>query len=120
MVAQSGQRLEVGRDGEVRIEPAYHLSQPLALFRNALVPAPPEFLLDFLELGLRPLAPGLAPQLEAAAPGAPADVGEAQEVEGFRFARAALGPVGGSPPSELDQPGLVSVKLQRKLRQTLP
>lgn len=64
MVAQGGQGLEIGRDGEVRVEPAHHLPQPLALFRNALVPAPPEFLLDFLELGLRPLAPGLAPQLK--------------------------------------------------------
>src|SRR5690349_6082727 len=77
MVAQGGQGLEIGRDGEVRVEPAHDLPQPLALFRNALVPAPPEFLLDFLELGPRPLAPGLTPQLKAAAPGTPADVGEA-------------------------------------------
>nr|WP_294564323.1 hypothetical protein [uncultured Rhodopila sp.] len=77
----------------------------------------------------------MAQQQKAAAPRAPADVGEAEEVEGLRFARLARGPVRGCPLSELYQPGLLGIEprsgsmqrqavsalqIQRKLRRALP
>ena len=65
----------------------HDLGQPTARFGDRLMPAPWEFELDLLELGLHPLAPGLA-----ALSGFPGrnfplrlfaqDVGEAREVAG--------------------------------------
>ncbi len=88
VIAEGSQGPDVRRHAEVLIEPACHLTQPFALLRDALVPSPAEFLLHFLQLSRHRLAPRVAQQQKAAAPRASADVGEAEKVEGLRFAAA--------------------------------
>src|SRR5262249_36702850 len=67
------------------------LRQPTPLHGDRLVHAPPQLLLDFLELRSHAVTPGMALQLEPTAARAPGYVGKAQEVEGLRFAEATLG-----------------------------
>jgi len=50
---------------------------------------PPEFILDLTQLGAHPVAARLSPKQEAAAPVAPADVREAEEVECLRVAKVS-------------------------------
>ena len=58
-------------------------------------------------------------ELETPAPGLPADVREAQEVERLRLPEATRLPSLGGEPPELDQPRLVGVQLQAELREPL-
>src|SRR5208283_5566828 len=50
----------------------------------------------------------------------PTEVGEAQESEGLWFSLSALLPVSSGEPPELNQPCLVRMKFQTKLRQPSP
>src|SRR6266516_1135056 len=63
--------------------------QPLSLFGNWLMHAPPHLLFDHLELRLHAVSPGLPLDLEFALASLAADEGEAQEVEGLRLAEPA-------------------------------
>ena len=46
-------------------------------------------------------------------------MGEAEEVEGLRFAVPALGPIGRGMSAEFNQPGLVGVQFQREASQSI-
>jgi hypothetical protein len=57
--------------------------QPLSLFGNRLVHAPPHLLFDHPQLRPHAVAPGLPFELEFTLAGFAADEGEAEKVEGF-------------------------------------
>ena len=71
------------------------------------------------ELGVQPRAHGVPPDQPPALPGPPEDVGEAQEGEGLGLALTPGTAVLTGEPSELDDPGLVRVHLQRERFQPL-
>jgi hypothetical protein len=71
-------------------EAAYDLLQPLSLFGDRLVHAPPQFILHLQQLRRHAVTPGLPFELEVAPAVFAADEGEAQEVEGFRFDQPTL------------------------------
>ena len=90
MVAERAECAIVGRHGVVGEEAANDLPQPFPLFGDRLMHAPSQLLLDLLELRPHAVAPGLPLEQEVARAGFAADEGEAQEVEGLRFAEPAL------------------------------
>src|SRR5947199_2683573 len=94
---------------------ADNMPQPLSLLRNWLVHTPSHVLLDHPQLRPHAVAPGLPFEQEFAPAGFAADEGEAQEVEGLRLAEPSLLAVSCRKASELDEPGLLGVKRQRKL-----
>src|ERR1022692_1965906 len=61
--------------------------QPFTLDGNRLVHAPPQRLLDLLELGPHAVAPDFPVDQEFTLAGFAADEGEAQEVEGLRLTK---------------------------------
>src|SRR3954452_19877495 len=63
--------------------------QPLALFGSGCMHPPSKLRLDGLRLGPHPVAARTPPDLETPLAGAPADVGEAEEIKSFRFAKPA-------------------------------
>ena len=65
---------------------ADHLRKPFSLFRDRLVPSPQHFLLDLPELRPHAVAPGSPHDKELSLACLAADKGEAQKVEGLRFA----------------------------------
>src|SRR6266699_4966494 len=81
--------------------------------------APPQFILDRPQRRPHAIPPGLPFEQEFAPAGFAADEGEAQEVEGLRLAEPSLLAVSCRKASELDEPGLLRVKRQRKLLQPL-
>jgi hypothetical protein len=91
------------------------LSQPLSLFGNWLMHAPPQFLLDGLQLDPHAIPTGLPFDLEFTPASFIADEDEAQEGEGLRFAEPAPLSVLHRKAAELDEPGLLRMKRQRKL-----
>src|SRR5215210_5106943 len=109
MVPEGTQGPVIGRDGVIVEEAGHDLSEPRYLSGDRLMPSP-QFLLDVLELRPHPVAPGLAHEQELALARLAADEGEAEEVEGFRFAKAAPSPLGRRAASERDQAGLVRMK----------
>src|SRR5215210_337742 len=114
MVPEGTQSPVIGRDGVIVEEAGDDLSEPNPLDGDRLMPSPPQLLLDVLELRPHPVAPGLAHELELALAGLAADEGEAEEVEGFRFAKGAPGPFGRRVASERNQAGLLRMKRQRE------
>src|SRR5262245_2588507 len=89
--------------------------QPLPLSRDWLVRAPPPRLFGPLELRSHAVRSGLPFDLEFARAGLAADKGEAEEVEGLRFAETASLAAFCREASELDEPGLLGMQGQRKL-----
>jgi hypothetical protein len=77
--------------------------------------APPQFLFDGLQLHPHTVASGLPFDLEFTPASFAADEDEAQEGEGFRLAKPAPLAVFRRKSSELDEPGLLRMKRQRKL-----
>src|SRR5512144_862595 len=69
------------------------------------------------ELGRYPLRVGDPLELEAPAPGLPADVREAEEAKRLRLAQAPPLAIPGGKPPELDQPRLLGRQLQVELRE---
>jgi hypothetical protein len=92
-----------------------YIPQPLSLIRDWLMHAPPQFRFDHLELRPHAVCAGFPFNLELARASLPADEGEAQEVEGLRFAEPTPLAALCREPSELDQPGLLWMQRQRKL-----
>jgi hypothetical protein len=90
--------------------------QPLALFGSGCMHPPSKLRLDGLQLGPHPVAARTPPDLETPLAGAPADVGEAEEIKGFRFAKPAGLAVGRRKAAKLDQPGLVRMERQGVFR----
>ncbi len=85
VMLKGAQSRDVGGHGVVIAPAGDHALQPSPLFGDRRVPPPPEFLLEVMQLGAHPVASRLPPKQEAAAPGAPADMREAQEVERLRL-----------------------------------
>src|SRR6266702_4568450 len=79
-----------------------------------LLHSPPQLLLDILQLRPLTVAPSFPLKLEVAPAGSTADVGEAQEREGFRSAEPASRASGRRMASELDQAGLFRMERQRE------
>jgi len=77
---------KVGRHRVVVEVATDDMPQPLPLYGNRLVHAPPHLLFDHLKLRPHAVSPGLPFDLEFARAGFAADEGEAQEVEGLRLA----------------------------------
>src|SRR6516162_9870806 len=66
------------------------LLQPVTLIWDSLVHSPPQLRLDFLELRLHAVAPGLPVKLEVSPTRFTADEGEAQKREGVRSTDTAF------------------------------
>jgi hypothetical protein len=90
----------------------HHTGQPLARFGDGCVHPPSELLLDHLKLDPHPVAARPPSDLETPLAGASTDVGEAEEIKGFRFSTPAGFPVCHRTAAKLDQPGLVRMKRQ--------
>src|ERR1700751_4087181 len=104
------QRGTVGRHGVIVEVSAGDLCQPLPLWGERLVHEPSQHLLDLLKLRPHAVASALPRDEELACAAFAADEGEAQEVEGLRFAKPTLRAPVRRKASELDQPGLVGVE----------
>src|SRR5215472_18656206 len=89
------------------------------LLRNGEVHASPELLLHFLELGSKPRLHRLPDHREPSPPRLPADVREAEKVEGLRLPLASLLPRLSSEAPKLDEPGFLGVQLQTEFREPL-
>lgn len=76
--------------------------------------------LDLRQLVTKPLRDGLPLNLKRALSSLPADVREAQKVEGLRFAQTPLVSPLPCEAAELQQAGFLWVQLQAKLGKTLP
>src|ERR1700741_834506 len=110
LVPELAEHREVGGHGVVSEEASDNLRQPSPLFGDRPVHLPPQLLLDFLELGLHTVPPGFPLEQKVAPAAAAADEGEAQEIEGFRFANPAPLAVRRSIAAELDQAGFVRME----------
>ncbi len=100
------------------VEVATHdVAQPSSLSVYRLVHAPPHLLFYHPQLRPHAVSPGLPFEQEFARAGFAADEGEAQEVEGLRFAEPSRLAVFRCKASELDEPGLLGMKRQRELLQ---
>jgi hypothetical protein len=108
------QRPDVGGHGMIGEVAGHDLPQPSALLVRRGMQAAAQGLLDIAQLGPQPVAPRLPVQGELAVPGPPRDMGEAQEVEGLRLAKAALATVRRGKAAELDQARLVRMQAQRE------
>src|SRR5690242_5959455 len=97
----------VGRHRVIGEVSADDLRQPSSLLGNGLVHSPSQFLLDLLELCPHAVASRLPSKQEVATTAAAANEGEAQELEGLRFAEPALSAPHRRQAAELDQAGLL-------------
>ncbi len=119
-VRQRRHSIGVARHGVVRDMSTYDRSKPLALLRDREVHAPFEFNVDLTQLRSHPLRDRVTLHPELPVLGFPADVRETQEVKRFRFPFTTRLSVSGGVPSELDEPRLVRMKFQTKLREPFP
>src|SRR5262245_59775027 len=85
----------------------HDLRQPFPLDWDRLMHPPPQFVLNFLELGPDPIAPGLPFDLELVLACLVADEGEAAESECLRLAEPTPVPLFCRKASELYQSGLL-------------
>jgi hypothetical protein len=83
----------VARHAEVPAIPSHYRLPVLALIGDRVVLAPTEFELDRLEFGSQAFGTGQPQDHGLVLPGLPTAVGEAQEVEGLRFALSAAASV---------------------------
>jgi len=114
------ERRIVQRDTEVSHMTADYRAQPLAHVGDGFVHAPAEFGFHLAQLGLQPLAYRLPQHRKLSALSRlAADVGKAEESEGFGLPFTAPLAVGGCKAAELHQPGLVGMQFQCELAQAL-
>ena len=85
LVAEGRHRFDVAGHGVVGEMSSHHACQPAPLLGDGLMPAPPQLVLDLLELRPHPFCDRDAPQPEPPVPGLPADMREAQEIERLRL-----------------------------------
>src|SRR5271167_1746827 len=110
------QRWAVGRHPIVTDVAAHDRPQPLAHLRDGVVHASLEFGFHRAQLGLQPLANRLPQDRKLSiAPLLPADVREAEKVEGFRFPLSALLPILGRERSELQKTRFLGMQFQVEL-----
>ena len=113
--AEVSQCVPVARYSEVSDMPTHNRFQPLADFRNRIMHTPPQLDLDPLQRRLHALANRLSKHHEPSLPRLPADVLEAEEIEGLWLAQSSALSVGRRMASELDKPRLLRVQLQLEL-----
>src|SRR6266540_2475115 len=106
MGSERDERANVGRHSMVVEVADDDLPQPFPLYGDWLVHPPSQPFLDHPELRPHAVASGLPMNQELAPAGFAADEGEAQEVEGLRFAESAPFAIGRREAAELDQAGL--------------
>ncbi len=80
---------------------------------------PPYRLLDLPDLLPQPIPNGVPQDQESSAFPRSTDVGEAEEVEGLRFAKPLCLAIALREPPELDDPGLLRMQLQPELLHSL-
>ena len=114
--AEVSQSIPIPRNSEVSEMPAHNGLQPLADFRNRIMHTPPQLDFDAQQRGLHALANRLPKHHEPSLLCLPADVREAEEVEGLWLAQTSALSVLGRMASELDQPRLFRVQFQLELR----
>src|SRR5271157_1623634 len=115
MVPELAEHLEVCGHSMVGEEASDNLRQPVSLFRDRQVHPPPQLLLDFLELGPHTVPPGFPLEQKIAPAAAAADKGKTKKIEGLRLAEPAPLAPDRCVAAELDQAGLVRMKLQSEL-----
>jgi hypothetical protein len=116
--AKVGQSVAVSRNAEVANMPTYNGLQPCADFRNRVMHASPQLDLHLLQLGLHAFANGVPKHHKPPLLRLPADMLEAEEIEGLRFAQTNALSVGRRMASELEKPRLLRVQLQLELLHT--
>ena len=94
--AEVGQGVPVSRHSKVSDMPAHNGLQPCSDFRDRVMHASPQFGLHRLQLGLQPFADRLPEHGKPSSARLPAQVREAEKVEGLRLSQT----VGGWPRSE--------------------
>ena len=99
--------------------PTHYARQPSSLFRDREVRATPEFGFHLSELRPHPSPHRLALEQEPSLPRSPANMRETEEVERLRLSKLPPAPISVRMPTELNQTGLVSVKLEMEPRETL-
>jgi hypothetical protein len=119
--AKVRQSVPVARNSEVPEMPAHNGLQPLANFRNRIMHTPPQLDLDPLQRSLHALAKRVPKHQKPSPLRLPADVLEAEKVEGLRLTQTSALSVRCRMASELDQPRLLRVQLQlERKRPKLP
>src|SRR4030095_3689842 len=98
----------------VRIVAAQDTAQPGALFRDGLMPMPPESVLDLRQLGPHPFLTGIGSQLEPSGACDTTDMGEPEKRKRFRFPLPPPGTIAGRKPPEFDETGLLRMEMQGK------
>src|SRR5208282_4998139 len=109
------QSVPVARHSEVSDVPAHHGLQPLANFRNRVMHAPPQLDFHLLQLGLHAFANRLPKHQKPSPFRLPANVLEAEKIEGLRLAQTEALSVRRRVASELDKPRLLRVQFQLEL-----
>src|SRR5262245_66386990 len=98
----------------IRIVATQDPAQPGPLFRDGLMPMPPESVLNLHELGPHPLLTGIASELELPVPAGTTDVRETQKGKSLWATLAPAGPIPGGMPPKLDEAGLLRLETQGK------
>src|SRR6185312_59933 len=114
-VAEVHERTIICRHRVVVVVAADYLRQPLALNRDWLMHAPPQLLLDGLQLHPHAVAARFPFNQEFAAQRFATDECEAEEAERLRLAKPASPAALVRMTSELDQPGLLRMQCQIEL-----
>jgi hypothetical protein len=113
-------RPEVPRQRVVSIEALQNAPQPSPDLWQRLVHPAAQRQLILLQLGHHPLIRRLPPDHEPALRTGATVVDKSEESERLRFLIPTLAPVLGREPAELQQPRLLRMEFQPKLRQPLP
>jgi hypothetical protein len=113
MMAECLERCRIGRHCMIGKVAPKNLTQPFPLLGDGLMHAPPQRLLDLVELRSHSVTPRFPLNLELALARASADECEAQEVEGLRFAEPFASTPVRYEAAELDQTRFVRMKRQR-------
>ena len=95
-----------------RICPPTTELQPPAYCRNGVVHAPPQFGFHLVELGLQSFANRLPQHRKPSLARLPADMREAEKVEGFRLTQTTALAVGRRMAAKLDQSRFIGVQFQ--------
>ena len=88
--AEVGQSVPIPRYSEVSEMPAHNRLQPLADLRNRIMHTPPQFDLDPQQRGLHALANRVPKHQKPSLLRLPADVLEAEEIEGLRLSQTSV------------------------------
>jgi hypothetical protein len=97
---------------------SHYTAQPTTQYWDRLVPTAFQFVFDLHERHPHPFGDRDTLELETSVPARPADKRKPQKIERLRLTLTTVGAVVGGEPPELDQPRLIRVQLQPKLRHT--